>query len=238
MTIAVDLHIHSGLSPCSSNDMTPNNIIQMAVLKGLDAIAITDHNSTKNLRSFVNVAKKHNIICIPGIEITTKEEVHLLALFQNISAALEFQLILDDTLPKAPNSPKLFGNQYIYDEDDNIVEDYNYLLINAINLPLKEIIREIKGLGGIPIPAHIDRNSFSILSNLGFISPDFCLKTVEITKNCDYTNLTKRHPYLAKYNKIISSDAHALGEILEREFFIKTSSKKIQDILAALYPIK
>lgn len=234
MDLAVDLHIHSGLSPCADNAMTPNNIVQMAKLKGLDAIAITDHNSTKNLNSFIKVANAHDMICIPGVEITTKEEVHLLGLFKNLNTVLKFQDILDDTLPRIKNKTKLFGHQYIYDENDNIVGEYNHLLLNAINLPLKETIDEIKKLDGIPIPAHIDRNSFSILSNLGFISPELDLRVIEISKNCRYNDLLAMYPYLKKYKKIQTSDAHCLGEILERNFFVKTKFKKVEEILESI----
>ncbi|AOY76840.1 PHP domain-containing protein [Clostridium formicaceticum] len=234
MMVAVDLHIHSGLSPCADNDMTPNNIIHMAQLKEIEAIAITDHNSTKNLESFMQVGEKNNMICIPGVEVTTKEEVHLIALFESLSAAKKFQDILDDTLPKVQNNTRLFGHQYIYDEDDNILEDYNTLLINALSLPLKETITEIRKLKGIPIPAHIDRNSFSILSNLGFIAPELGLKTVEITKKCSFSELKKLHPYLRGYKKIISSDAHYLGEMLEGGFLIEAQNRNIQSILMTL----
>lgn len=235
MMLAVDLHIHSGLSPCSDNDMTPNNVIRMAQLKGLDAIAITDHNSTRNLQSFLKVSEKHDMIFIPGVEITTKEEVHLLALFHNLTQAAKFQEILDATLPKINNNTKFFGNQYIYDEEDNIVEDYSKLLISAISLTLKETIDEVIKIGGLPIPAHIDRHSFSILSNLGFISPELNLKVVEITSTCDYTRLAKGHPYLCDYKKIISSDAHRLGAIFERNFLIETFSKEASEILSNLH---
>ena len=231
MNLAVDLHIHSGLSPCAENDMTPNNIIRMAKLKKLDAIAITDHNSTKNLKCFLKVAQKYDVLCIPGVEITTKEEVHLLALFDHLTKAMEFQEVLDDTLPKIKNNTELFGNQYVYDDEDNIVEDYNTLLINAISLTLKETIDEIVKIGGVPIPAHVDRHSFSIISNLGFISPELKLQIIEISKNYSYSDLLRKHPYLSNYKKIISSDAHCLGDILERDFFVSTSNKNIDEIL-------
>lgn len=229
--IAVDLHIHSGLSPCADNNMTPNNIINMARVKGLDAIAITDHNSTKNLKSFTEVAKKNNIICIPGVEVTTREEVHILAYFNQISKAAKFQEILDDTLPKIKNKTNIFGNQYVFDDEDNILYDYNTLLISGIKLNLKETIDEIIRIGGTPIPAHIDRNSYSILSNLGFIPPDLQIKTVEITQKCDFNALLKKYPILANYRRIINSDAHSLGDILERQFFIDMAGGDIRHIL-------
>lgn len=234
MKIAVDFHIHSGLSPCADDDMTPNNIINLALLKGLDAIAITDHNCTGNLNAFLKVAQGKNLLCIPGIEVTTKEEVHLLALFKNLSQAQDFQKIIDAALPKINNNTGLFGCQLIYDESDNVVKNHDILLINAINLSIEETISEIKKLQGLPIPAHIDRNSFSILSNLGFISPELGITTVEISRGGDFSALKRVHPYLERYNRIYSSDAHYLGDILEREFFIEVGDLSIDAIFDKL----
>ncbi|NLM03511.1 MAG: PHP domain-containing protein [Clostridiales bacterium] len=234
MKLAIDLHIHSGLSPCADDDMTPNNILRMAKIKDLDVIAITDHNSTRNLKSFLKVAKKHNIICIPGVEVNTKEEVHLLALFKDIDASNKFQHVLDDTLPKIKNNSRIFGHQYIYDENDNIIEEYENMLLNAINLPLRETIDEILKLDGIPIPAHVDRKSFSIISNLGFIAPELPIDIIELSKNCKYDDLITKYPYLKKYNIIKSSDAHSLGNIMEREFFIDVKNKNTDETLKSI----
>ncbi len=231
MKIAIDLHIHSGLSPCSEKDMTPNNIIAMASIKGLDAIAITDHNSVKNLSAFAKVAQQNNILFIPGVEVTTKEEVHLIGLFRDLEGALEFQKVLDDQLPKIPNNKKVFGPQLVYNELDEVVDEYSFLLLNAINLNIHETIKAINKVNGVAIPAHINRKSFSILSNLGFISPELGITTVEITQSCDYPLLEKKHPYLEHLIKISNSDAHDLGSLLERESFIEVSELSVEAVI-------
>ncbi|MCC5911601.1 MAG: PHP domain-containing protein [Clostridiaceae bacterium] len=230
MKVAIDLHIHSGLSPCANEDMTPNNIINMALLKRLDILAITDHNSTLNLESFIEVGKKHGILCIPGVEVTTREEVHLIVLFKGLNDAKQFQKILDMTLPKIKNNVRFFGNQYIYDDEDHVVEEYDILLMNSIELTVEETIKEVQKIGGIVFPAHIDRKSFSILTNLGFISPDIGFRAIEVTTKCNLNDLIKKHPYLKRYNRVTSSDAHRLGEILEREFLIDIKSISIEEV--------
>ena len=234
MKIAVDLHIHSGLSPCAEHTMTPNNIVNMARLKGLDAIAITDHNSLKNIEVFLKVAQKNGIICIPGVEVTTKEEVHLLGYFEDIESVKKFQKIIDMHLPEDKNNKEIFGNQLMYDEDDNIIGEEQVLLSRAINLSLDGAIEEIRKLRGVPIPAHINRNRFSIISNLGFISPELNIKAIEICSFGDLKLIEKFCPNFESYNKIYSSDAHSLGQILEREFFIEVEGYSIESILKAL----
>ncbi|MDR5657875.1 PHP domain-containing protein [Serpentinicella sp. ANB-PHB4] len=234
MEVAVDLHIHSGLSPCADNTMTPNNIINMALLKKLDVLAITDHNSTKNLSAFLNIANKKGIICIPGIEITTKEEVHLTALFPSLDNAQRFQKIVDAHLPRRKNNASFFGNQLIFKEDDSVKEEEEILLSNALTLSIEDSIDEIRKAEGIPIAAHIDKDKFSIISNLGFIDKHLELKVIEFGKNTESDIFVNKHAYLSAYTQIKSSDAHYLGDILEREFFLDVESKSIEGVLNAL----
>ncbi|ABR48435.1 PHP C-terminal domain protein [Alkaliphilus metalliredigens QYMF] len=220
MKIAVDLHIHTGLSPCADNSMTPHNIINMALLKKLNAIAITDHNTTGNLENFMKVADHYPIICIPGIEITTKEEVHLIVLFEGINDAKQFQKIIDDKLPKVKNNKHLFGEQLLYDEGDQVIKEYEYFLLGALQLSLEQVIEKVKEIGGVCIPAHVDRPNNSILSNLGFIPPQLEINAIEYSKSCDIKMFNSVHKNLEGYGHIQSSDAHRLGDILERVFFL------------------
>ncbi|MBN4069507.1 MAG: phosphoesterase [Alkaliphilus sp.] len=231
MKLAIDLHIHSGLSPCADISMTPNNIVNMARLKGLDVIAITDHNSTKNLRTTWEIARKTDIIFVPGVELTTKEEVHVVCLFDSLEKAEYFQQVLDKNIVNIKNRVDVFGHQHIYNINDEIVDEYELMLMNATELSLENAIMQVKELNGVLIPAHIDRNSFSILSNLGFISPELEISTVEISNNCNYDELEKKHPYLNKYRKIVNSDAHVLGDILERTSFIEVEKKNAKSVL-------
>ncbi|GAB6088076.1 PHP domain-containing protein [Alkaliphilus crotonatoxidans] len=234
MKLAYDLHIHSGLSPCSDDDMTPNNVVTMARLKGLDVIAITDHNATGNLASFNRVAKKQGLLMIPGVEVTTREEVHILGLFPRVMDAFNFQQVIDEALPKIKNHHEIFGKQLIYDDMDNIIDQKEHLLLSALQLSIEDTIKAIRAFKGVPIPAHINREAYSILTSLGFIPPDLALKTVEITSNCQYEELEKRHSYLKGYFKIYNSDAHQLGSISEREHYIEVKEKTSSAVLMGL----
>ena len=171
MKLYYDFHIHSALSPCGDNDMTPNNLINMSIIKGLDAVALTDHNACENARAAAAVAGD-KIIFIPGMEVETSEEVHIVTLFPTADAAEEMQRILVDSSPFIPNRPEIFGNQYIMDENDEICGEIDRMLVTASGLDIYTVVAAAKDLGGIAYPAHIDRESYSVLSNLGFIPPD------------------------------------------------------------------
>jgi len=227
MHYAVDLHIHSALSPCSDDDMTPNNIVNMAILKGLDFIAITDHNSAGNLKPVIECAKGTNLVVVPGMEVETAEEVHLICLLPALEAAISLQNIVYDALPDLKNRPDIFGKQLIMDEHDNITMELDRLLITACSLTIEEVFRIVSGLGGVVIPAHVNRDSYSIISVLGLIPGNLGIRYVEILPGSFY-----EPPYGTK--PIISSDAHRLGDILERVSFIELKEKSIQCLLDKL----
>ncbi len=221
MKFAVDFHIHSALSPCADDDMTPNNIVNMAILKGLDLIAITDHNSCKNLTAIMEVGKKQGLMVIPGMEVQTKEEVHILCLFKDLDIAMKFDEIIYESLPDVKNSEEVFGKQLIMDSQDKIIGKLEKLLISSSSLSIEETFDLVRAFGGFCIPAHVDRTSYSIISNLGFIPPALNIKTVEFSKRNEPQDIIRKFPFLKKFNYIISSDAHYLWDISEREFFIE-----------------
>lgn len=220
MKFAVDLHIHSALSPCGDEDMTPNNIINMALIKGLDLIAVTDHNSCKNIPAIMEVAKKQGIMVMPGMEVQTKEEVHIICLFKALEGAMKFDEIVYNCLPDITNNEEVFGRQLIINSDDAIIGKVEKLLLASCALSVNDVFTLVKGLGGICIPAHVDRTAFSITTNLGFIPPSLKVKTVEFSKKETPENILKRYPFLKKYNYIVSSDAHYLWDINERQCFV------------------
>lgn len=230
MKLYYDFHIHSVLSPCGDNDMTPNNLVNMSIIKGLDAIALTDHNTCANVRAAAAVAGD-KIIFIPGIEVETSEEVHMVTLFPDADAAEEMQRILVDSSVFIPNRPEIFGNQYIMDENDEIRGEVDRMLVTASGLDIYTVVAAAKELGGIAYPAHIDRDSYSILSNLGFIPPDLDIATVEITEK---SRAALECEYSSRYNIITSSDAHYLWDISERNRYIEVSDISVQGILNAL----
>lgn len=230
MKLYYDFHIHSALSPCGDNDMTPNNLINMSIIKGLDAVALTDHNACENVRAAAAVAGD-KIIFIPGMEVETSEEVHIVTLFPTADAAEEMQRILVDSSPYIPNRPEIFGNQYIMDENDEICGEIDRMLVTASGLDIYTVVAAAKDLGGIAYPAHIDRESYSVLSNLGFIPPDFDISAVEITEK---SRAALEGEYSNRYNIITSSDAHYLWDISERNHYIEVSDASVRGILNAI----
>ena len=211
-TLFCDLHIHSCLSPCGDDDMTPANICGMAAVKGLQMIAITDHNAAGNLPTAQRICEAYGLLLIPGMEITTSEEVHLLGYFPDVPTAVDFGDFLREHLPKKKNKPSLFGNQRVMDEDDRVIREEEALLIGATDLPLKRLVGLVREAGGVPVPAHINRGSNGLLVNLGFMPPDLDFTAVEVWRRlpCDQG---------VQQGKLVlhSSDAHYLGDILEPE---------------------
>ena len=172
MDIYADLHIHTALSPCGDNNMTPNNIVNMAKLKGLGVIAITDHNSCENVKSCISAASETNLIVIPGMELQTREDIHVVCLFNSIDKAYTFQDYVNKHLPNIKNRPDIFGEQIVFDKNDNIIGYNEKMLLTSTDISFDEAFEAVKNLNGVFIPAHVDRQSFSILYSLGFI-PDY-----------------------------------------------------------------
>ncbi len=214
MKIAADLHIHSGLSPCGHDDMTPHNIVGMALVKGLQMIAVTDHNTVRNLRRVEAAAKDYGIILLPGIEIQSREEIHVLGYFPTVEAAEAFAEALAQVLPKRKNVVKLFGHQWLYNEEDEPEGEEQALLLQSIEWNLKETIRRVKAFGGVAVPAHVDKAANSLLATLGFVPPDLPVGTLEVSGRYDRESDPMR---LGSYQLIRSSDAHFLRDLLEAE---------------------
>lgn len=229
MRMYYDLHIHSALSPCGDNDMTPNNIVNMSLIKGLDIIAVTDHNSCGNVRAVIEAAAGR-LLVIPGIEIETSEEIHVVCYFPTIECAEEMWKYVKEHMQNIKNREEIYGEQLYMDSEDNIIGKEEILLVTATTLNIYEVFSAAKRFGGIAIPAHIDRSSYSILSNLGFIPPDLEVSALEITPK-NRTALEDKY----KNIKIISnSDAHYLENISEQEFYLKDMFKSAEKVLEYL----
>lgn len=224
-----DFHIHSALSPCADEDMTPNNIVNMARLKGISMIAVTDHNSCGNLRAVMQVAANDPLV-LPGIEIETAEEVHILGYFPSLEQAEAMEKVVKEHLPFIPNRPEIFGRQLYMDADDTVTGEEEGLLVTATTLGVADVFSVVQNLGGVAVPAHIDRGSYSILSNLGFLPPELAIRTVEITAK-NRARLEERYKSLTI---LTSSDAHYLGDIAEMEQYIDISTKTTHEILDKL----
>ena len=234
LRLSYDLHIHSCLSPCGDEDMTPGNIVGMSALKGLDVIAVTDHNSCKNCPAVLTFADQYDIVAIPGMELTTMEEVHVLCLFPDLSDAMQFDTYVASRLMKIPNDEHAFGKQEIRNDEDDIIGSEPYLLINATDISFDNLGRLMKEFHGIYLPAHIDKNSNSLLSNLGFIAPDADFTAAEFADITKYEVISNQNPYLKQCNIITDSDAHDLGRIHEAVNFLDCKSRNRSDILQAL----
>lgn len=219
--IYYDFHIHSALSPCGDKDMTPNNIVNMAAIIGLDAVAITDHNSVGNVRSAMKVGEQVGMKVLAGMEVETAEEIHVLTLYNTIEAAEEVAKAVYNALPDIKNRPEIFGHQFYMDEDDNIVGEEEKLLISPTTIQVEDLQALVKSVGGIVFPAHVDRHSYSILTNLGFIPEDLDIDGIEISKKVgDMEAYLDSRPDLKKYRVLRNSDAHYLADIAEKEAFL------------------
>lgn len=209
MALYYDLHIHSCLSPCADDDMTPYNICAMAALKGLDAIAIADHQSAGNLRAAQRCAEMFGLVLVPALELISREEVHLLSYFPDLEQAEGMGEYCLAHMPDIKNRPEIFGRQCYMDEADGLLGEEERLLILAMDLGLSELVKEVRRRGGVPVPAHINRGSHGLLSALGFIPAGEAFTALEVSPE---DPLSKD---LRSFRLITNSDAHSLGNIQE-----------------------
>lgn len=218
-----DLHIHSCLSPCGDDDMTPGNIVGMAVLNGLNIVALTDHNSLKNCPSFYKIAKDFGIIPIAGVEVTTTEDVHAVCLFRSLETAMEFDKLLDSKRIQVKNNSEIFGKQIIVNENDEAIGEEKFLLINAVNMSLDETFDEVVKRGGVCYPAHIDRSANGIISMLGDFPPEPEFTAFELNDMSSLEESLEKFPILKERGLVhtVSSDAHYLHNISEKGFAVE-----------------
>lgn len=236
--LSYDLHIHSCLSPCGDDDMTPANIVGMAKVIGLDLIALTDHSTCKNCPAFAAAAEAYGMKVLFGMELTTSEEVHVLCYFASLPDAMAFDALVYEQLPDIPNTPALFGNQYIYDENDQICGTEEKLLISATAIPFGRVYDLVSGFHGIMVPAHINKPTTSLLGNLGFIPPDSKFSCVEVKDLSQWDTLKEQFPYLKKCNVLSSSDAHDLNTLREPLYFLEPENDSEKEILMCIAGIK
>ncbi|MFH1080069.1 MAG: PHP domain-containing protein [Pseudomonadota bacterium] len=207
-----DLHIHTCLSPCADLDMYPSALIEKSITEKLDVIAICDHNASENVEYVISLAKGRPITILPGMEVSSLEEVHILALFDDLHDLLKLQTIIYEHLP-GKNREEIFGCQVIVNDRDEVEGMNERLLIGATDLPLNNIINEIHILGGLAIASHIDRPSYSILSQLGFIDPETPFDALEISSATGIKETRQQYPDLSAHAIIQSSDAHFMRDI-------------------------
>lgn len=229
MKLMVDLHIHSCLSPCAEMEMTPNNVVNMAWLKGLDAIAVADHNRALNLPACAQVAQARGLLLLPAIEVACREEVHMLCYFPTLAQAQAFDNWLYDKLPPLPNRPDFFGEQWVLDEEDQHMATEPRLLVQATQASLAQVAAQVQALEGVAVPAHINRGANSLLGVLGFFPPDVCFSAVEV----DPRAKPPSQP-LGGYTILHSSDAHRLAEIAEPGHALEVCERTVAGVLEAI----
>ncbi len=212
-TILADLHVHTVLSPCAEVEMIPPLIVERALALGLGLIAITDHNAAGNCESVIRAAAGTGLVVLPGMEVQTSEEVHLLCLFDTLEQALTWQGIVFDHLPDLPNSEQTFGAQFVVDAAGNHVRTEGRLLLTSTDLSLSETVARITALGGLGIPAHVDRPALGLLANLGFVPAGLGCPALELFRLTAPEEARRRWPELAAWPLIHGSDAHRLGEV-------------------------
>ena len=230
MAVFCDLHMHSCLSPCAQDDMTPWNMVGMAKLKGLDVIAVTDHNAARNAAEAIRAGQEYGVTVIPGMEITTREEVHLLGYYYHLEDALAAGEEIYAHLVDVRNNPLLFGNQILIGEGDEPVGTLDKLLIGATDLSLDECCALVRKYHGLPVPAHINRGSNGMIGALGLMPflPEYPVVEVYAGVDCP--------AYASKGRFILhSSDAHRLEDIQEQVFSLEAenSVQSVLDLIAS-----
>ena len=234
MNYYYDLHLHSCLSPCGDMDMTPNNIVNMAQLLGLDVIALTDHNTSLNCEATMAIGDEAGLLVIPGMELTTAEDIHAVCLFPTLEKALAFSDYVDANRIKIRNKAEIYGRQVIMNTDDEEIGELEHLLLPASFIGISDAYRKAREFGGICYPAHIDRDSLSILSVLGEIDPYCGFRTAEVADLSKLPELLAQHPILHQMNIINCSDAHYLENMRDASNTLDLPELTREAVIAAL----
>lgn len=212
-TYRADLHIHTVLSPCGDLEMSPGNIVAKAAEKGFDIIAVTDHNHTGHARLTRELGARKGIWVVYGAEINTREEVHCLTFFDTNEQMLAFQEELEQNLTKIPNDTSLLGHQVIVDEHEQIVKEVSHSLYPGLKWSIEEAEEVVHSLGGLFVPAHVDRYKNGLYSQLGLFPTGLEVDAVEISRRSSREVAEKEHPELKAYTLIQNSDAHFIDDI-------------------------
>lgn len=209
-----DLHVHTVLSPCAEIEMIPPLIVESALEMGITLIAITDHNASGNIQAVQKAAQGTDLIVLPGMELQTKEDVHVLCLFDTLDQIDKFQVIVDNNLPGMKNKPSFFGHQLIVDETGSYLGTEDRLLITSTFLSIDTVFAEVELLGGLMIPAHINRKINGLIEILGFVPTEISITALEISRHISPQEAYQAYPQIKDYPLIQSGDVHRLNEFL------------------------
>lgn len=226
-----DLHMHSCLSPCGDNDMTPNNLVNMAALLGCQILALTDHNTCRNTPAAVKVGEQVGVLVIPGMELCTAEEAHVVCLFETVENALAFDDYVQAHTMQIPNRPEIFGEQLILDEQDEYVGRIEHLLITASEISVNDVQRIVREYGGVAFPAHVDKDAYSVIASLGAIPPEAEFTAAELSAGADREMQIRLHPELSGLCLLQDSDAHYLHLMREDMGLVELPELSVQAVL-------
>lgn len=218
--------------------MTPYNLVNMAKILGLDIIALTDHNSAQNCRAAMTVGESVGLTVVPGMELCTSEEVHIVCLFDDVNNAEAFSDYVLSTVPPVKNRPEIFGDQLMMNGGDGIVGTQELLLTTASGISIENAVETVGQYGGVCYPAHIDRSSYSVISNLGMIIDEMNFAAVEMTENTDQNEYRSKYPIIKDMPVFVSSDAHYLENMREAKHTIdvaENSAKAVVEYIKSLY---
>ena len=229
-----DLHMHSCLSPCGDMDMTPNNIVGMSKLLGLDVIALTDHNSVLNCEAVMKLGAENDLCVIPGMELTTMEEIHVVCLFPTFQKALLWNEFVKEHQMQFPNRVDIYGRQVIMNELDEEIGEVDNLLILATDISVMNVKELVENFDGVCYPAHINRDSMSIISSLGDIPPECDFKTAEVSSSGNIDELKAKYPILNNMLIVRDSDAHYLENMKDAENYFELDNLSIDTVLQKL----
>jgi len=211
--IWVDLHVHTVLSPCAEVEMIPPLIVRRARELGLGLIAITDHNSAENVEAVQRAARGSGVAVLAGMEVQTREEAHILCLFDAAEQALAWQETVYASLPQLKNREDVFGAQFVVDETGDYRHTNERLLLASSSLSVEEVVSGVRALGGLCIAAHVDRQAYGLLANLGFIPSGLALAALELSRLMPLEEALTRYPQLRGWPLVVSGDAHRLSEM-------------------------
>jgi PHP family Zn ribbon phosphoesterase len=231
--LTADLHIHTVLSACAEIEMMPEFILEQAQELGLGLIAVTDHNSAENAAAVLYAAQEAGITVLPGMEVQTREEAHMLCLFDTLEQAALWQDEVYAHLPPLKNKENVFGTQIALDARGEPLGTNDRLLATSTFFSVEEVVQRVQQLNGLCIPSHVDRPSYSIIANLGFIPPDLGIVGAEISHLIGPKEARARFPELARYGLVASGDAHRLKEISQRTTF-KIAEPTVAELALAL----
>ena len=221
-TFRAELHIHTVLSPCAGVEMIPPLIVQTALSHGINLIAITDHNASDNVPAVIKAAEGKDLTVLPGMELQTQEDVHTLCLFDTIEQLNVLQSLVDKNLPDIKNNIDYFGEQFIVDHSGEFIQRKEQLLITATHLSFEEAFQAVTDLGGLFIPAHVNRQVFGLIYHLGFVPPDLAIDALELSRHITPDQARLEFPQIYGYPLIQSGDVHYLDDFLGvNQFLIK-----------------